>query len=109
MRKPNRREILVGLGGMCALPASFAKPAARTMTAADVHVDGYPTVQAVRWIGQQLDARTGGRLAVRVYHAGQLGRESDTIDMVRFGAIDITRVNFASLNNPFPLTRLFSL
>jgi tripartite ATP-independent transporter DctP family solute receptor len=109
MRKPNRREILVGLGGMCALPATLARPLARTLTAADVHVDGYPTVLAVRWIGQQLDARTGGRLAIRVYHAGQLGRESDTIDMARFGAIDITRVNFASLNNPFPLTRLFSL
>jgi tripartite ATP-independent transporter DctP family solute receptor len=109
MRKANRREILVGLGGICALRATGARAAAGTMTAADVHVDGYPTVQAVRWIGQQLDTRTGGRLAIRVYHAGQLGRESDTVDMARFGAIDITRVNFASLNNAFPLTQIFSL
>jgi tripartite ATP-independent transporter DctP family solute receptor len=48
-------------------------------------------------------------LRIRVYFAGQLGRESDTINLARFGALDITRVNFAPLNNPFPLTQLFAL
>ncbi|MBM0103775.1 TRAP transporter substrate-binding protein [Steroidobacter sp. S1-65] len=79
------------------------------MTAADVHIDGYPTVEAVKWIGKKLQQETNGRLNIRVYYAGQLGRESDTIDMTRFGALDITRVNFAPLNNPFPLTQIFSL
>lgn len=79
------------------------------MTAADVHPSGYPTVEAVRWIGKRLEELTGGRLRIRVYYAGQLGREGDTVDLTRFGALDITRVNFASLNNPFPLTRLFAL
>jgi tripartite ATP-independent transporter DctP family solute receptor len=76
------------------------------LSAADVHVAGYPTVEAVRWIGEQLAAATGGELQVRVYHSGQLGREYDTVEMVRFGAIDFTRVNFAALNNAFPLTRV---
>jgi len=76
------------------------------MTAADVHVAGYPTVEAVRWMGEQLSNATGGELRVRVYHSGQLGREFDTIEMVRFGAIAFTRVNFAALNNAFPLTRV---
>lgn len=104
-----RRELLVGIGALCAtarLPAASSSP---SMTAADVHVDGYPTVEAVRWIGKKLQQETNGRLNIRVYYAGQLGRESDTIDMARFGALDITRVNFASLNNPFPLTQIFSL
>lgn len=79
------------------------------MTAADVHVAGYPTVEAVRWIGERLEKETQGRLGIRVYHAGQLGRESDTIDLTRYGALDFTRVNFAPLNNPFPLTQIFSL
>ena len=46
------------------------------MTAADVHVDGYPTVQAVRWMSERIAAQTDGRLRIRVYHAGQLGREA---------------------------------
>lgn len=106
----NRRELLIGIGGLCAASSRVvAATPGSMMTAADVHVDGYPTVEAVRWIGKKLQQETNGRLNIRVYHAGQLGRESDTIDMTRFGALDITRVNFAPLNNPFPLTRIFSL
>ncbi len=106
----NRREMLVGISALCASNSRLAAAASGSlMTAADVHVDGYPTVEAVRWLGKKLQQETDGRLDIRVYHAGQLGRESDTIDLTRFGAIDITRVNFASLNNPFPLTKIFSL
>jgi tripartite ATP-independent transporter DctP family solute receptor len=106
----NRRELLVGVGALCATSTrAAAAVTSSVMTAADVHVDGYPTVEAVRWIGKKLQQETNGRLNIRVYHAGQLGREGDTIDMTRFGALDITRVNFAPLNNPFPLTQIFSL
>jgi tripartite ATP-independent transporter DctP family solute receptor len=105
----NRREILVGMGALCAANTRLAAAESSMLTAADVHIDGYPTVEAVRWIGKKLQQETNGRLDIRVYFAGQLGRESDTVDLTRFGAIDITRVNFASLNNPFPLTKIFSL
>ena len=78
------------------------------LTATDVHVPGYPTVDAIRWMGEQLLERTGGRLGIRLYHSGQLGRESDAIDLARFGALDIARVHMGSLNNPFPATRILS-
>jgi tripartite ATP-independent transporter DctP family solute receptor len=101
-----RRELLLG-----ALPVLLGAADRRrqTLTAADVHVDQYPTVQAVRFIGERLERATGGRIGIRVYHSGQLGREGDTIDLARFGAIDLTRVNFAPLNNAFPLTRVAAL
>ena len=107
----NRRDALIGLGAVCAAHsrAATALAADGLMTAADVHVDGYPTVEAVRWMSERIAAQTDGRLRIRVYHAGQLGRESDTVDLARFGALDITRVNFAPLNNSFPATRVFSL
>jgi len=79
------------------------------LTATDVHVADYPTVEAVRWIGQQLETETGGRLKLRLYHSGQLGREAEAIDMARFGAIDITRVYSGALNNAFPLTQALCL
>jgi tripartite ATP-independent transporter DctP family solute receptor len=107
--RTSRRTLLVGLGGLGIAHAPLARTLERAMTAADVHVAGYPTVEAVRWIGARLEERTNGRLRIRVYHAGQLGRESDTIGLARYGAIDFTRVNFAPLNNPFPLTQVFSL
>jgi tripartite ATP-independent transporter DctP family solute receptor len=105
-----RREVLFGLGAACVAQAPLANAATNgLMTAADVHPDGYPTVEAVRWMSRKIEADTGGRLRIRVYHAGQLGRESDTVELARFGALDITRVNFAPLTNPFPLTRAFAL
>ena len=107
----NRRDALIGLGALCTAHsrAAAALTDGGLMTAADVHIDGYPTVQAVRWMSERIAAQTDGRLRIRVYHAGQLGRESDTVDLARFGALDITRVNFAPLNNAFPATRVFSL
>jgi len=81
----------------------------RLLTATDVHVADYPTVEAVRWFGQTLERQTGGRLKLRQYHSGQLGREAEAIDMARFGAIDITRVYSGALNNTFPLTQALCL
>jgi len=109
-----RREFLAaGIGGLCAAGATALPAAAMTrdglLTATDVHVSDYPTVEAVRWIGRQLEQRTGGRLRLRMYHSGQLGRESEAIDMARFGAIDITRVYSGALNNAFPLTQALCL
>jgi tripartite ATP-independent transporter DctP family solute receptor len=101
---------MLSLGATCLAQSPLAHAVRDgVMTAADVHVDGYPTVEAVRWMGKRIEEQTNGRLRIRVYHAGQLGRESDTVDLARFGALDITRVNFAPLNNPFPATRVFSL
>ncbi len=112
MSRVQRRHVLHGLGALSlsmASGATTAKSSERVLTAADVHVNDYPTVEAVRWMSRQLEAQTSGRLRIRVYHAGQLGRESDTIDLTRFGALDITRVNFAPLTNAFPLTQLFAM
>ncbi len=104
-----RRRLLHGL---CAASAAVAfgaeardRRAAGTLTATDVHPKDYPTVAAVRWIGETLERETNGRLRLRMYHAGQLGRESDTLELARQGAIDFTRVYTGALNNAFPLTR----
>ena len=113
-----RRLLFAGAGAACAslaagtpLFAGAARAASddRLLTATDVHVKDYPTVEAVRWIGETLERETGGRLKLRLYHSGQLGRESEAIDMARFGAIDITRVYSGALNNAFPLTRALCL
>ena len=107
-----RRQLLAGgaaLLGAALLPRAVAQAGTRVLTATDVHVKDYPTVAAVRWLGEQLEAATGGRIRMRQYHSGQLGRESEAIDMARFGAIDITRVYSGALNNAFPLTQALCL
>ncbi|MGH8080941.1 MAG: TRAP transporter substrate-binding protein, partial [Lysobacter sp.] len=98
-----------GAATLAPLAGVMAKADARLLTASDVHIADYPTVQTVRWIGEQLERQTDGRLRLRMYHSGQLGRESEAIDMARFGAIDLTRVYAGALNNAFPLTRALCL
>jgi tripartite ATP-independent transporter DctP family solute receptor len=105
-----RRAVLFAAGAACAgIRPTLALAKTTVLTAADVHVDRYPTVEAVRWMGRKLSAETDGRLDVRVYHSGQLGRETDTVNLARFGVLDITRVNMAALNNAFRSTRILSL
>jgi tripartite ATP-independent transporter DctP family solute receptor len=110
----SRRTFLTA-GAGAAVTASWAATSspsakeARVLTASDVHVKDYPTVEAVRWIGETLERETGGRLRIRLYHSGQLGRESEAIDMARYGAIDMTRVYSGALNNAFPLTQALCL
>lgn len=110
----SRRAFLAaGIGALCAAPllprALRADDGATVLTATDVHVADYPTVNAVKWIGATMDRETGGRVRLRQYHSGQLGRESEAIDMARFGAIDMTRVYAGALNNAFPLTTALCL
>jgi tripartite ATP-independent transporter DctP family solute receptor len=104
-----RRRLLQGLcaagAGAVFGAAASDRRAAGVLTATDVHPKDYPTVAAVRWLGETLERETNGRLRIRLYHSGQLGRESDTLDMARYGAIDFTRVYTGALNNAFPLTK----
>jgi tripartite ATP-independent transporter DctP family solute receptor len=108
-----RRLLAAGVGALCAAPLASlslrAQDDSHVLTATDVHVKDYPTVAAVEWIGQTMERETNGRVRLRQYHSGQLGRESEAIDMARFGAIDITRVYGGALNNAFPLTRALCL
>ena len=103
------RRAFLGASLAAAGGAALGAAPQRALTATDVHTPGYPTVEALRFIGETLERETQGRLALRLYHSGQLGRESDAIDLARFGALDIVRVNVGALNNPFPATQVLAL
>ncbi|MEM1380203.1 MAG: TRAP transporter substrate-binding protein [Pseudomonadota bacterium] len=81
----------------------------RTLFATDSQTDGYPSVEAVRFMGAFLERETGGRLSVKLYPGGQLGSEGSTLEIAMFGGLDLTRTFSAALNNIAPLTKLFSL
>ncbi|HZW15760.1 MAG TPA: TRAP transporter substrate-binding protein [Brevundimonas sp.] len=104
----------LGLAGLSGLGlASCARgPATDGRTifdAVDVHPGDFPTVTAVRWMGEELGRLTDGRLGIRQYPSGQLGSEDDSIGLARHGAIDMCRVAVAALNNAFPETQLLAL
>ena len=101
----SRRTILLGA---LAAPWLAGRASAQTITlrSADTHPDGYPTVEAVKFMGNLVEQRSGGRLKVQVFHSRQLGEERETLEQTRFGVIDINRVNFGPLNNLVPETAI---
>lgn len=81
----------------------------RVLYSTDSQPDGYPTVEAVRFMGRYLSEKTDGRLTIKTYPGGQLGSEGSTLEIAMFGGLDLTRTFSAALNNIAPLTKLFSL
>ncbi|MEL7282956.1 MAG: TRAP transporter substrate-binding protein [Pseudomonadota bacterium] len=105
-----------GFGGLL-LGSSFAVAGCsdagaggnRILYSTDSQPDGYPTVEAVKFMGEYLAEKTDGRLSVKSYPGGQLGSEGSTLEIAMFGGLDMTRTFAAALNNIAPLTKLFSL
>jgi len=74
---------------------------------ADIHnADDYPTVVAVKHMSQLLEKASGGKHRIKVFNKGALGTEKETIDQVKIGALDLTRVNISPMNNICPLTQV---
>jgi tripartite ATP-independent transporter DctP family solute receptor len=66
---------------------------------ADVHnADDYPTVAAVKHLSELLDKRSNGKYKIKVFNKGALGSEKETIDQVKIGALELTRVNISPMN-----------
>ena len=49
----------------------------------DTHPDGYPTVEAVMFMGKRLEELTKGKHSVKVYPASALGQEKDLIEQTK--------------------------
>jgi tripartite ATP-independent transporter DctP family solute receptor len=90
--------------GVCATSA-----AAREFRAADTQTEDYPTVQALRYMGELIAERTGGRHEIKVFHSRQLGEEKETIEQTRAGAIDLNRTNVALIGNFVPAMNVLAM
>jgi tripartite ATP-independent transporter DctP family solute receptor len=82
------------------LAAAFTLPApAVEFRSSDVHnSDEYPTVAAVRHMSEVLEQRSGGKYKIKVFNKSALGTEKETIDQVKIGALEMTRVNISPMN-----------
>lgn len=73
----------------------------------DTHnADDYPTVVAVKYMGEQLEKLSNGKHKIKVFNKAALGSEKETIDQVKIGALDMARVNVAPMNAICPMTQV---
>jgi tripartite ATP-independent transporter DctP family solute receptor len=105
-----RRFTAATLGALAmalGLAAAAMPAAAAEFRSADIHnADDYPTVVAVRHMGDVLARTSGGKHRIKVFNKGALGTEKETIDQVKIGALDLTRVNVSPMNQICPLTQV---
>ena len=99
-----RRSLVGAIVAASAVTEGPAFAQSATLRSADIHPDGYPTVEAVKHFGSLLSERTKGRLKVQVFHSAQLGQERETVEQTRFGVIDLNRINMGPFNNLIPET-----
>ena len=99
-------SLALGLGLLTALPAPAT---AREFRVADTQTADYPTVQALKFMAQIVEERSGGRHRLHVFHSRQLGEEKETIEQTRIGAIDLNRTNVAPLGSLVPVANVLSL
>ena len=89
--------------------AGSAMACETTLRSSDSHPDGYPTVEAVKFMGSELEEKTDGRYCIEIFDSAQLGEEKDTIEQTQFGVIDMNRVSLGPFNNIIPQTQVPSL
>ena len=59
----------------------------------NIHVEGYPNTVAMDKFAELLKEKSGGKMSVKMYHAGTLGSQPDAIEQVRAGALEIGNFN----------------
>ena len=79
------------------------------LKATDVHPFGYPTVEAVMWMGKELEQRTDGRLSVEMYPSMQLGGEKEMIEQAQVGAVAFARISVGPMGPLVPELNVFNL
>jgi tripartite ATP-independent transporter DctP family solute receptor len=111
----NRRHAIsiAAVAALGLLGAALADPAAGqdkvVLKSADVHPLGYPTVEAVKWMGDELSKATDGRLTVQIFPSMQLGGEKEMIEQAQVGALAMARISVGPMGPLVPELNVFNL
>lgn len=96
-------KMVVALMAIGAIGAASAQEKIQ-FKAADIQPADYPTVRAIKHMGELLSERTSGRLSMKVFADGALGSEKEAMEQVKIGALAMTRVSIVPFNNICPDT-----
>ncbi len=75
----------------------------------NIHVAGYPNTVAMDKFAELLKEKSGGRMTLKMYHAGTLGSQPDAIEQVRAGALEIANFNMGPIGPIVPEANVVSL
>ncbi len=82
---------------------------ARQLKVAHTLPASHPVHAGMEHMGQRLEEISGGRLSLVIYPSGQLGSETQTIEQLQSGTLDIAKSSAAPIGNFLSLFKVFSL
>lgn len=105
-----KRRTWIGLGlSACALAACGKQSNVRTLRLAHALDESHPVHVAMLRMKEQVARESAGALRIEIYAAGQLGSERETLELLQFGSLDMTKVSGAVMESFAPEYRLFGV
>lgn len=69
----------------------------------------HPVHKGLEYMAQEIEKRSGGKLAVDLYPNGQLGNERELLELLQIGSLTLTKVSAAVMENFAPDYQVFGL
>jgi len=108
--------LLVGILGACLLFALLGQKteapdseSGRVLTVAHGLPVTHPVHKGLEDFGSKLKELSSGTMTVKIYPSEQLGAETECLEKVQQGSIDVIKVSTAPIGNFVPVFKLFSL
>ncbi|MGO2240238.1 MAG: TRAP transporter substrate-binding protein [Halomonas sp.] len=79
------------------------------MRLANTLSNNHPSSVVLQQFADEVHEKTDGEVSIRLFVNAVLGSEREVLEQLQNGAVDITRVSAASLENFAPIFRVFSL
>jgi TRAP-type C4-dicarboxylate transport system substrate-binding protein len=81
------------------------------------YASGFPTsnymMDQAQWFADQIEKRSGGKIKIRMYYGGTLGKSNEILDLVSKGGVDMgsvvqgyftSQLPFGAMTNSLPMT-----
>lgn len=81
----------------------------RELKIAHNQTPGHPVHMGIERFAQRLEALSGGQITCTIYHSGQLGDETQYLEKLQTGSIDIAKTSAGPIANFVPRMQVFSL
>ena len=104
------RKLFVPTIAAAVMFGSVSTVSALEIKSSDVHpYPGYPTTDAIGYMGELLSQWTNGRLTIKIFPSMQLGGEKEALEQVQIGALEMTRVSVGVVGPIVPEFDAFNL
>lgn len=111
MIRGGRRLVALAAGVLLALSCGGERDGPERWVLSNVHIETYPTARGLADLAARVgaDATLSPRLAIDLQLGGVLGNEKETLEKLRFGAIQMACVSAAPLQEFAPIAGVLAL